>query len=220
MVAASLLGFSYVMHTAAASLSTDEATNTTTTTLSDNTPLNATTTTTSSIELADEPFAMGHYRSVPTNISETQVQFTFEGNTTITVPNSTETIETMDTGQGNVTFLSVGGANVIRAQIEMTTEDGSEGATGDFTEFMKSDESTGIGTAYFSTSSIENLAPLNNTIAVFLDEIQPNEDSVITFFQWKSGGGASIGNDTGTTIGGGSDATTMTTTETAVIPAP
>jgi hypothetical protein len=219
LVAASLLGFSSVMHIAAASLSTDEATNTTTTTLSDNTSLNATTTT-STIDLADEPFAMGHYRSVPTNISEAQVQFTFEGNTTITVPKPTETIATRDTGQGNVTFLPGGAANVIRAQNQMTTEDGSESVTGDFTEFMKSDESTGIGTAYFSTSSTENLAPLNNAIAVFLDEIQPNKDSVVRFFQWKSGGGASIGNDTGTTIGGGSDATTMTTTETPVIPAP
>jgi hypothetical protein len=213
LVAASLLGFSYVMPKAAvASLPIDN--NTTTTD-------DSTRTATPRVDLADEPFAVGHYRSVPTNISETQVQFTFEGNTTITVPNSTETITTRDTGQGNVTFLPGGGANIIRAQIQMTTEDGSESATGDFTEFMKSDESTGIGVGYFSTSSTENLAPLNNTIAVFLDEIQPNEDSVIRFFEWKGdGGGVSIGNDNDTTIGGGSDATTMTTTETAVIPTP
>ena len=201
LLAMSFLGFSSMMPAAEASslpidndtITTDDSTRTATATR---------------VDLADEPFAVGHYRSVPINISETHVQFTFEGNTTITVPNSTETIATRDTGQGNVTFLPGGGANVIRAQIQMTTEDGSESATGDFTEFMKSDESTGIGTAYFSTSSTENLAPLNNTIAVFLDEIQPNEDSLVRFFEWKSGGGS------------GSDATTMTTTETPVIPTP
>jgi hypothetical protein len=209
LLVAPLLGFTSVMPTAVASLPIDD------TTTDDGTP-----TTTTTVELADEPFAVGHYRTVSDNMtSEGQVEFTFEGNTTITLPNYTEMITTRDTGQGNVTFLPRGGA-VIRAQIHMTTEDGSENATGDFTEFMKSDESTGIGVGYFSTSSTGGmLAPLNNMIAVFLDEIQPNEDSIVRFFEWKSDG-APISNDNGTTIGGGNGNTTMTTTETSVIPTP
>jgi hypothetical protein len=209
LLVAPLLGFTSVMPTAVASLPIDD------TTTDDGTP-----TTTTTVELADEPFAVGHYRTVSDNMtSEGQVEFTFEGNTTITLPNSTEMITTRDTGQGNVTFLPRGGA-VIHAQIHMTTEDGSENATGDFTEFMKSDESTGIGVGYFSTSSTGGmLAPLNNMIAVFLDEIQPNEDSIVRFFEWKSDG-APISNDNGTTIGGGNGNTTMTTTETSVIPTP
>jgi hypothetical protein len=227
LLVAPLLGFTSVMPTAVASLPIDDTTTddgTPTTTMSDNTSLNGTTptttTTTTTVELADEPFAVGHYRTVSDNMtSEGQVEFTFEGNTTITLPNSTEMITTRDTGQGNVTFLPRGGA-VIRAQIHMTTEDGSENATGDFTEFMKSDESTGIGVGYFSTSSTGGvLAPLNNMIAVFLDEIQPNEDSIVRFFEWKSDG-APISNDNDTTIGGGNGNTTMTTTETSVIPTP
>jgi hypothetical protein len=166
-----------------------------TATMSENNTSSSATTT---IDLANEPFAVGHYRSVPNNISETQVQFTFEGNTTITLPNSTETIRTRDTGQGNVTFLPRGGANVIRGQIHMTTEDGSENATAAFTEFMKSEASRGIGVAYFSTSSTRGmLTPLNNTIADYLDETQPNGDSIVRFFEWK-GGGALIGNVTTT----------------------
>ena len=221
LLAASLLGFTSVMPTAVASLPIDDTTTddgTPTTTMSDDTSLNRTTPTTT-VELADEPFAVGHYRTVSDNMtSEGQVEFTFEGNTTITLPNSTEMITTKDTGQGNVTFLPRGGA-VIRAQIHMTTEDGSENATGDFTEFMKNDESTGNGVGYFSTSSTSGmLAPLNNMIAVFLDEIQPNEDSIVRFFEWKSDA-APISNDNGTTIGGsGNGNTTMTTTETSVIP--
>jgi hypothetical protein len=209
LLVAPLLGFTSVMPTAVASLPIDD------TTTDDGTP-----TTTTTVELADEPFAVGHYRTVSDNMtSEGQVEFTFEGNTTITLPNSTEMITTRDTGQGNVTFLPRGGA-VIHAQIHMTTEDGSENATGDFTDFMKSDESTGIGVGYFSTSSTGGmLAPLNNMIAVFLDEIQPNEDSIVRFFEWKSDG-APISNDNGTTIGGGNGNTTMTTTETSVIPTP
>jgi hypothetical protein len=209
LLVAPLLGFTSVMPTAVASLPIDD------TTTDDGTP-----TTTTTVELADEPFAVGHYRTVSDNMtSEGQVEFTFEGNTTITLPNSTEMITTRDTGQGNVTFLPRGGA-VIHAQIHMTTEDGSENATGDFTEFMKSDESTGIGVGYFSTSSTGGmLAPLNKMIAVFLDEIQPNEDSIVRFFEWKSDG-APISNDNGTTIGGGNGNTTMTTTETSVIPTP
>jgi hypothetical protein len=144
--------------------------------------------TTSAIDLGDEPFAVGHYRTVSNNMtSEGRVQFTFEGNTSITIPNSTEMITTIDAGQGNVTFLA-GGAVVIHAQIHMSTEDGSENATGDITEYMNTEASTGIGLAYFSTSSTENLGPLNNRLSVFLDEIQPNEDSIVRFFEWENSG--------------------------------
>jgi hypothetical protein len=189
------------MSTAAASLPIDDTTTggggdtsaNTTSMSEDNTSSNISTT----INLADEPFAVGHYRTVSNNMTSEGVQFTFEGNTTITVPNSTETITTLDTGQGNVTFLPGGGA-VIRAQIHMTTEDGSENATGDVTEYMKSEESRGIGIAYFSTSSTENLALLKNMIAVYLDEIQPNEDSIVSFFEWKSGGAGGSGAPVGT----------------------
>ena len=73
---------------------------------------------------------MGHYVTVSENtINETYSQFIFEGNTTLTLPNSTETIITSDTGQGNVTVLPGGGVAFIRGQLHMTTEDGSETAT-------------------------------------------------------------------------------------------
>ncbi|HKI10085.1 MAG TPA: hypothetical protein VKA09_16970, partial [Nitrososphaeraceae archaeon] len=86
--------------------------------------------------------------------------------------------------------------------------------------FMKSDESTGVGVAYFSTSSTGGMmAPLNNKIAVFLDEVQSNEDSIVRFFEWKSGdGGALRGIDNGastTTNGGGNDTNTAAAPATA-----
>ena len=159
------------------------------------------------VNIPDKPFAVGHYKANPINMSQTQVQFVFEGNTTITSENSTEMIRTMDTGQGNVTFLP-GGANIIRGQISMTTEDGTENATGYFAEFMKGEAPTGIGVASFSTNSTETLEPLNNKMAVFLDDTQPNGDSVVNFFEWKSadsskGGAPPLSNENATNTSGG-----------------
>lgn len=37
-------------------------------------------------------------------------------------------------------------------------------------------------------------------IAVFLDEIQANENSIVRFFEWKSGGGAPTGMSNNSTI--------------------
>ena len=81
-------------------------------------------------------------------INETQqLQISFEGSTTITLPNSTETIITRDTGEGIITFFPGGG--VGRVQIHMTTEDGSESATVDYTEYFQNEASTAISIACF-----------------------------------------------------------------------
>ncbi|MDQ3903241.1 MAG: hypothetical protein M3247_06350 [Thermoproteota archaeon] len=63
---------------------------------------------TPAVELADEPFAVGRYRSTVSDnmTSETQVRFTFRGNTTITVPSSAETVNTTDRGRCSLTFLA------------------------------------------------------------------------------------------------------------------
>lgn len=139
--------------------------------MSDNTSLNATatatsSTTTSTIELTEEPFAVGHYREVSENmITETEAQFSFEGNTTITLPKATETITTRDTGEGTFSLLQGGGGGSVRGQIHMTTtEDGSESAEGEFAEFINFESSTAIGSVYFSTNSTGMLGPLNNMI--------------------------------------------------------
>jgi hypothetical protein len=108
LVAASLLGFSSLVPTAVASLPIDDTNATTaaednggtaSTTMLDNTSLNATTTI-STIELAEEPFAVGHYTTGAEDmITETEARFSFEGSTTITLPNATETITTRDIGE-------------------------------------------------------------------------------------------------------------------------
>jgi hypothetical protein len=185
LLAVSVLGFSSLMSTVAASpidgITTGDS-NTPATTMSNNTSLNFTTT---NIELGEEPFAVGRYSPVSENvINETQeLQIFFEGSTTITLPNFTQTITTRDTGEGIITLLPGGG--VIRGQIQMTTEDGNESATVTLTEYYLDESPTAINLAFFSTNSTGMLAPLNNMIAVSLDEEQPNGDVVARFFEWE-----------------------------------
>jgi hypothetical protein len=195
LVAASLLGFSYLMPTSVtASPSIDgttiDAGATPNTSAAEGT--NSTTTNTTipaAIVLSQEPLAVGHYRMVSGDMTDqTQPQFTFEGSTTITLPNSAETIITQDIAEGTFSTPSGGNGGSFRGQLHMTTDDGSETATADFAEFSTFESSTSIGLAYFSTNSTDGrLAPLNNIIAVYLSEEQPNEEVRITFFEWIGG---------------------------------
>lgn len=232
IAASSLLGFSSVMSTeetvASSPIDGDNtttvsgATTPTDTMSNNNTSLNTTTSSTSitsNVELEEEPFAVGRYSPVSVNmINETQqLQIVFEGGTTITLPNSTETITTRDTGEGLITSLPGGG--VIRGQIQMSTEEGSESATVDLTEYFLDESPTAINLAYFSTNSTGMLAPLNNMIAVSLDEEQPNGDVVVRLFEWKVGGGGgggapNLGNNNDNTTSNVNDTTTTTATAT------
>jgi hypothetical protein len=230
IAASSFLGFSSVMSTeetvASSPIDGDNtttvsgATTPTDTMSNNNTSLNTTTSSTpitSNVELEEEPFAVGRYSPVSVNmINETQqLQIVFEGGTTITLPNSTETITTRDTGEGLITSLPGGG--VIRGQIQMSTEEGSESATVDLTEYFLDESPTAINLAYFSTNSTGMLAPLNNMIAVSLDEEQPNGDVVVRLFEWKVGGGRgapNLGNNNDNTTSNVNDTTTTTATAT------
>lgn len=153
------------------------------------TTTNATTTTAAptNLEFEDEPFAESQLRAVSENlISETQqVELVFEGNTTITtLPNTTETITTRDRGEGILTFIPGGG--VLHGQLQLTTEDGNESATALFTEHFNEESSpTAISLAQFITNSTGILAPLNNMIAITLDQEQPDGSVIIRYFEWE-----------------------------------
>ena len=194
---ASLLGFSSVIPTASSSssiiddnITTASGATTATTMPNDDTALNVITAT--NVELGEKPFAVGRYiPAIETVINETQqVQIALKGSTTITLSNSTETITTRDTGEGVITSLPGGG--IIRAQIQMSAEeDESESVTVDLTQYHLDEiPTTAISLAYFSTNSTGMMAPLNNMIAVSLDEEQPNGDVISRFFEWDVHGRA------------------------------
>jgi hypothetical protein len=137
---------------------------------------------TNAITLAEKPFLVEHGRTVAANpINQTHMQISLVGNGTITLPNSTETVTTKDTGSAIARLTPTG--NIVNGQIHVSTEDGSESATVFFTEIGKNGK--GVGVAYFSTNSTGKLAFLNNMVAVIEDEIQPNGDTLITAWEWR-----------------------------------
>src|ERR671919_2568196 len=134
------------------------------------------------IILAERPFLIEHGSTVAANpINQTHIQISLAGNGTITLPNSTETVMTKDTGNAIARMTPTG--NIAHGQIHLSTEDRSENATVFFTEIGQNQK--GVGVAYFTTNSTGKLAFLNNMVAVIQDEIQPNGDTLITAWEWR-----------------------------------
>jgi hypothetical protein len=141
-----------------------------------------TTTSYDSITLAEKPFLIEHgTTTVATPINQTHIQISLAGNGTIMLPNSTETVKTKDTGNAIIRLTPIG--DIAQGQIDISTEeDASENGTVFFTEIGQNGK--GIGVAYFATNSTGNLAFLDNRVAVFQDELQPNGNTVITAWEW------------------------------------
>jgi hypothetical protein len=192
LVGAPLLGFSFVVPIAGASLPVDDAIITipdngdgTTATESDIINTNAINAMNATVELSEDPFAVGNYSVIDGYVmNETHMQIALGGYTILRVPDSNETITTIDTGEVSITFLAAGAVST-HGQLYMTTQDGSENATAEFVEFSRQDRPLGIGIAYFSTDTTGVLTHLNDTIAVFTDESQSTDDFILSFFEWK-----------------------------------
>jgi hypothetical protein len=172
-----------------AALAQEEENNTTVTATR---PSNTTTTTTTSaasseIELSPQPIYQEHVRDVSeTLINQTHAQLIVEGNGTLTLPNSTETIKTISTGSGIVSIFSTFAGKVI-----LNTEDGSENATVTSYEIARSNKEQGIGKgiaiAIIHTNSTGMLAPLDGMILVGQEEFQPDGRALLTYWEWQSG---------------------------------
>jgi hypothetical protein len=175
---------------AATTTTTTTATSNTTTTTS---PTSTTSFSPSGIELSPNPIQQERIRTtsqIP--INQTHLSITYSGNGTLTVPNTTETINITANGSGIVSLMdqSVYGKETIR------TEDGQT-ATSTFYEIVQLDPATGEGKGItmgvIHTDSTGTIAPLNGMILVGMDDIQPNGEEDITIWEWESG----IGNNAG-----------------------
>jgi hypothetical protein len=134
------------------------------------------------IILAEKPFLIEDGKTVvATPINQTHMQISLVGNGSITLPNSTETVTTKDTGNAIARLTSTG--NIVHGQIHISTEDGSENGTVFFTEIGQNGK--GVGVAYFTTNSTGKLAFLDNMVAVIEDELQPNGNTLITAWEWR-----------------------------------
>jgi hypothetical protein len=147
-----------------------------------------TTTTTSSpssgIELSPQPV----YQRQPSTsgvipINQTHIGSTFSANGTLTLPNTTEIINTTSNGSSltSLTTQSAIGTETIM------TEDG-ETVIATFYEILEfppgSGGANGITIAALHTNSTGRLAPLNGTLLVGTDYLYPISEGFGTFWEW------------------------------------
>jgi hypothetical protein len=119
-------------------------------------------------------------------INQTHTQLIISGNGTLTLPNGTETINTTSTGS---IIVSQDGTGVGKEML--STEDGTENATGTFYEIarfnMENGTGRGIIIALVHTNSTGKLAPLDGMILAGQQEFTPEPTSSVTLWEWQSG---------------------------------
>jgi hypothetical protein len=168
---------SIIITTQVAASTTDNNTTTTTTT----------TTTTSpgaGIELSPQPvYQRQPSTSGVTPINQTHIGSTFSANGTLTLPNTTDTINVTSKGSS---LTSLRTQSAIGTEIIMT-EDG-ETVTATFYEILEfppgAGGANGIAIAVLHTNSTGILAPLNGTIVVGTDYLYPISEGFGTYWEW------------------------------------
>jgi hypothetical protein len=164
---------------------TSNTTTTTTTTTAETTPPSSSS---SGIELSPQPIYQERSSEANiTPINQTHATLTFSGNGMLTLPNTTETINTTSNGTGVISFMTSSGY----AKMTIRTQDG-ETATATLYEIVHfNSPAAGIGkgivTAVFQTNSTGMLAPLNGMIAAGIDDMTSSGESRITLWRWESG---------------------------------
>jgi hypothetical protein len=142
----------------------------------------------SGIKLSPQPI---YQESSPpgniTPINQTHGIFTFNGTGMLTLPNSTQTINTTHNGTAFISFTTSSGYG----KETIRTQDG-ETANATVYEIVQSNPATpevgkGIVTAVFQTNSSGVLAPLNGIIAAGIDDMSAGGASHVTLWKWESG---------------------------------
>lgn len=140
------------------------------------------------IELSAQPVYQEQSRVVSENlINETHVETTLTANGRLTLPNTTETIDTTATGS---ILASLADGTAIGQEV-ITTEDGSESATAKFFGIARfnMEEGTGRGIviSLVDTNSTGRLAVLDGMILTGQIEFQPDQTGLLTLWEWQSG---------------------------------
>jgi hypothetical protein len=190
----SILAIAIMVASATSMITTTPVAATTTPTASNTT---ATPTSSSSgIELSPQPvFQERSSEANITPINQTHATLTFSGNGTLTLPNSTQTINITTNGTGVISFMTSSGY----AKETIRTENG-ETATATLYEIVQFNPAAagigkGIVTAVFQTNSTGMLAPLNGMIAAGIDDMTSSGESRITLWRWESGISSSNNNN-------------------------
>jgi hypothetical protein len=139
------------------------------------------------IVLSPQPIWQEQQKSVSeTPINNTHAIITFTGNGTLTLPNTTETINTTSNSTSLIEFMTNSG----QKKETIRTEDG-ETITATSYEIANFNPATGEGKGIvmtvFNTNSTGRLAPLNGMILAGIHDIQPTPIQSFTFSEWQSG---------------------------------
>jgi hypothetical protein len=153
----------------------------------------ATTSSPSGIKLSPQPI---YQESSPpgniTPINQTHGILTFTGSGMLTLPNTTQTINTTHNGTAIISFTTSSGygRETIRTQA-------GETVTATVYEIVQFNNTAaaapeggggkGIVTAVSQTNSTGMLASLNGVIAAGIDDMSPSGESHVTLWRWESG---------------------------------
>jgi hypothetical protein len=153
----------------------------------------STSTSSSGIKLSPQPI---YQESSPpgniTPINQTHGILTFTGGGMLTLPNTTQTINTTHNGTAIISFTTSSGygRETIRTQA-------GETVTATVYEIVQFNNTAaaapeggggkGIVTAVFHTNSTGMLASLNGVIAAGIDDMSPSGESHVTLWRWESG---------------------------------
>ena len=151
---------------------------------------NDTTTPSSGLELSAQPVWVEHAEITGVApINDTHSSITYSGNGTLTLPNTTQTINTTSNGSALVSIATESG----QGKVTIRTQDGEETATVTFYEIdrhpdITTGEGKGIVIAVINTNTTSGmLAPLNGMILVGINEFQTSTgEGRFTLWEWKS----------------------------------
>jgi hypothetical protein len=151
---------------------------------------NDTTTPSSGLELSAQPVWVEHAAITGvTPINQTHSSVTYSGNGTLTLPNTTQTINTTSSGSALASIATESG----QGKVTIRTQDGEETATVTFYEIDRHPDTTtgegkGIVIAVINTNTTSGmLAPLNGMILVGINEFQTSTgEGRFTLWEWKS----------------------------------
>lgn len=131
------------------------------------------------------PLLIDHAR--PTNIvniTENISRATFESNGTLMLPTG-ENVSTI--GSGHSLKNTTGHQTMRTGEILLKTSDGNESALIDYVEFQHVNSPLGIGVAHIQSNSTgqQQLAPLNDILAVFKSERPTPTEDIVTLWKWE-----------------------------------
>jgi hypothetical protein len=179
------------------------STTTTTTTTAGNTTTTSSSGPSSGIKLSSQPIYQKH--TPPGNITpinQTHISATHTGNGTLTLPNSTQTINTTVINGRSLISLATPSAQIketIRAENgETVTITAYEIIHFNNPAAAPEGGGKGIVTAILQTNSTGILAPLNGMILAGIDDFASDGESRVTLWRWESGISLPTGNTTAT----------------------